>query len=58
MKFNNLGLALGIALKKLHKRGKRVDTKSQNVFGPILTVVEVTREKLGGGPFTTFPHPE
>ena len=40
----------------LHHSVKSVETKSQKVLGLILTVVEVTGEKLvGGGPFWGRP---
>ena len=55
-KFNNLGLALGTILKFYTMRGKRLKTKSQKFWGLIPTFVEVTGEKLVGGPFCPALH--
>ena len=43
----------------LHHCGKRLETKSQKVFGLTPTFVEVTGEKLvwGGGAFCPLPSP-
>ena len=59
VKFNNLRLTLGMALKC----GKRVETKSKKEFtrGLIPTFVEVTWEKMVGGLLAhshSLPHPE
>ena len=51
-----IGTGTRYGLEILHKCGKRVETKSQNVLGLVLTFVEVTGETLvGGGPFRTPP---
>ena len=50
-KFNNLGLALGTNLKLYTSQSKRLKLKIRMFWGLILTFVEVTGEKLVGGPF-------
>ena len=50
-KFNNLGLALGTNLKFYTNLPKGLKLKVRKFWGLILTVVEVTGEKLVGGPF-------
>ena len=50
-KFNNLGLALCMALKFFTSVAKRLKLKVRKFWGLIPTFVEVTREKLVGGPF-------
>ena len=58
-KFNNLGLALGTNLKLYTSLSKRLKLKIRMFWGLILTFVEVTGEKLVGGPFAPPPpHPE
>ena len=54
IKFNNLGLALGMALK-LHKCGKRVETKNQKCFEANSYVCRSFRGKTGRGPFWPLP---
>ena len=49
-KFNNLGLAVGMALKFGTSVTKRVKTKSQKVFG--------ANSKTGRGDFLAPHHPE
>ena len=49
MKFNNLGLALGIGLKFYTSVGKRLKLKVKRFWGLIPTFVEVTGEKLEEG---------
>ena len=51
LKFNNLGLALGMALKFYTSVAKGLRLKVRNFWGLILTFVEVTGEKLVGGAF-------
>ena len=51
MKFNNLGLALGMALKFYTSVTKSLKLKVRKFQGPVLTFVEVTGEKLVGGIF-------
>ena len=53
VKFNSLGLALGMNLKLYTSVVKRVKLKVKKFWGIILTSAEVTDEKLVGG-----PHPE
>ena len=50
-KFNNLGLAQGIALKFYTSVAKGLKLKVRKFWGLIPTFVEVTGEKLVGGPF-------
>ena len=50
-KFNNLGLALGMALKFYTSVAKGLKLKVRKFWGLIPTFVEVTREKLVGGSF-------
>ena len=50
-KFNNLGLALGMALKLYGSVAKRLKLKLRKFLGPILTFVEVTGDQLVGDPF-------
>ena len=62
MKFNNLGLALEVALKFYTSVAKELRLKVREFCGKILTFVEVTGEKLVGEAFlppAPFPpHPE
>ena len=46
-KFNNLGLALGVALKYYTSVEKGLKLKVKKFLGLIVTFVEVTVEKLG-----------
>ena len=57
-KFNNLGLVLGIALKFLQQCGKRIKTKSQQVFGVNSFVCRSYMRKTGreGGLTPLSPH--
>ena len=50
-KFNNLGLALGTHLKFCTSVTKGLKLKVRKFCGPNITFVEVTGEKLEGGPF-------
>ena len=50
-KFNNLGLALDMALKFYTSLVKGLKLKFRKFWGLLLTFVEVTREKLVEGPF-------
>ena len=50
-KFNNLGLVLGTNLKFCTTVEKGLKLKVRKFWGPNLTFVEVTREKLIGGLF-------
>ena len=52
--FSNLELALGVSFN-LRKCVKMVETKIHKVWGLIPTFVEVTKEKLIGGPFCAPP---
>ena len=54
-KFNNLGLALGTNLKFYTSVAKGLKLKVRKFWGLIPTFVEVTGERLVGGPFC--PHP-
>ena len=54
----NLGLALGTNLKFYTILSKGLKLKVKKFWGLILTFIEVTREKLVGGPFCPPPHPE
>ena len=56
-KINNLRLAQVIVLK-LYTSSKQVKLKVRKFWGLIHTFVEVTGEKLVGGPFCFHPHPE
>ena len=62
MKFNNLGLALEVALKFYTSVAKELRLKVREFCGKIPTFVEVTGEKLVGETFlppAPFPpHPE
>ena len=49
-KFNNLGLALGIALEFYTGLAKGLKLKVRKLWGVILMFVEVTGEKLVGEP--------
>ena len=49
-KFNNLGLALGTNVKLCTSVAKGLKLKFRKFWGPNLTFVEVTGEKLVGGP--------
>ena len=44
-------VTLAFLRKKLNKRGKTVKTKVRKFWGLVSTFVEVTGEKLAGGPF-------
>ena len=57
MEFNNLGLALAMALKFYTSLTKGLKLKVRKFWELIPTFVEVTGEKLVGGSFCT-PHPE
>ena len=48
-KFNNFGLALGMALKFYTNMEKGLKLKVRKIWGLIFTFVGVTVEKLGGG---------
>ena len=50
-KFRNLGLARGIALEFYTSVAKGLKPKVKNIWGLILTFVEVAGEKLAGRPF-------
>ena len=50
-KFNNLGLALGMNFKFYTSVAKGLKLEVRKFWGRIPTFVEVTREKLVGGPF-------
>ena len=54
-KFNNLGLALGTNLKFCTSVAKRLKLRVRKFWGPNPTFVEVSREKLAGGPFCPSP---
>ena len=54
-KFNNLGLGVGMVLKFYTSVTKRLNVKVGMLWGLTLTVVEVTGEKLVGGPFCLLP---
>ena len=51
IKFNNLGLALCMALKFYTSEAKGLKLKVRMFWGLIPTIVEVTGEKLVGGLF-------
>ena len=53
VKFNNLGLALGIALKFYTSVAKGLYLKVRKIYGLILTFVVVTGEKLLGELFAS-----
>ena len=53
--FNNLGLALGTNLKFYNSLSKGLRLNARKFWGLILTLVEVTREKLVGGLFVPPP---
>ena len=55
MKFNNLGLALGMDLKLYNSVTKGLKLKLRKFSGLIPTFVEVTGEKLVGGLFAPPP---
>ena len=55
-KFNNLGLALGIALTFYSSATKGLKLKFGKFWGLVLVFAEVTGEKLVGGLFA--PNPE
>ena len=55
-KFNNLGLALGIALTFYSSVTKELKLKFGKFWGLVLVFAEVTGEKLVGGLFA--PNPE
>ena len=50
VKFNSLGLALGMNLKLYTSVAKRIKLKVKKFWGIILTSAEVTDEKLVGAP--------
>ena len=52
------GTGTSYSLKILHKRGKRIEIKSQKILGLILTFVEVTEENLVEGLFAPPSHSE
>ena len=54
-KFNNLGVAQGMALKLYTSVAKRLKLQFRKFLGLILTFVEVTGEKLVGGPLCPLP---
>ena len=54
-KFNNLGLALGMNLEFYTSVAKGLKLKVRKFYGLVLTFVEVTGEKLVGGPFCHLP---
>ena len=56
-KFNNLGLALGIALTFFSSMAKGLKLKVRNFRGLVPTFVEVTREKQVGSLFEPHPPP-
>ena len=59
LKFNNLGLALGMALTSYRSAVKGLKLKARKFWELISTFVEVTGENLVGEPFCpTTPHPE
>ena len=55
MKFNNLRLGLGMALKFYTSVTKGLKLKIRKFYGLIRTFVEVTGEKLVGGLFASHP---
>ena len=57
LKFNYLGLALGMALKFYTSVARGLELKVRKLWGLIPTFVEVTGEKLVAGAFC-LPHPE
>ena len=57
LKFNNLRLALGTNLEFYTSVAKGLKLKVKEFWGLILTFVEVTGEKLVGGPFCPHPLP-
>ena len=57
-KFNNLELALGMALKCNTSVAKGLKPKVRNFLGLIPTFVEITGEKLVAGWLFGLPHPE
>ena len=58
MKFNNLGLAISMTLKFYNSVEKGLKLKVRKLQAIIPIFVEVTGEKLVGGPFHPPPHPE
>ena len=56
-KFNNLGLALGMKLEFYTSVAKGFKRKARKCLGLVPTFVEVTGEKLVGGPFGHHPPP-
>ena len=54
-KFNNLGLAVGMALKFYNSVGKALKLKVKKCWGLILTFVDATGKKLVGSIFTPAP---
>ena len=55
LKFNNLRLGLGMALKFYTSVTKGLKLKIRKFYGLIRTFVEVTGEKLVGGLFASHP---
>ena len=56
-KYNNLGLALGMALKIYTSVAKGLKLKVRKSLGPISMFVEVTEENLINGVFLLPPSP-
>ena len=54
--FNNLGLALEMALIFDTSVAKMLELNVKKFCGPIVTFVEITGEKLVGGGFFSLPH--
>ena len=57
-KFKNLRLAIGVTLKFYTSVAKELKLKSRKFWRISPTFVEVTGEKVVGGPFCTQPHYE
>ena len=55
MKFNNLGLALGMVLKICSNVANRLKLKVRKFYGLIIEFAEVSEEKLVGGAFLPPP---
>ena len=53
-KFNNLGLALGMALKTKYQRGRKVKIKSQKFSGANSYICKSYKGKTGRGLFLTL----
>ena len=56
-RFNNVGLALGMALKFYTSVAKRLNLKIWKFWGLIAMFLKDTGEKLEGGPFCPPPPP-